>query len=117
MPPPQSISVRANREGPLYEGTQFSLTCLISPNRTGVDTQFTVQTSFAGPQTPEDDRLTTSDTTTVDDILQVILTLSPVSVMDDDSPYICSASATSSAQHVITSDAVTNTMMISVDGT
>ena len=119
MPPPQSISLWASREGPLYEGTSFSLTCLISLNRTGlpgVDTLFTIQASFSGPQTPGDDRLTISNLTMVNDIMQITLTLSPVSVVDDDSPYTCSASVTSTAQHITTSDVVQNTMMINVDG-
>ena len=82
-----------------------------------MDTLFTIQTSFSGPQTPEDDRLTTSNPTMMDDdIMQVTLTLSPVSVLDDDSPYTCSASVTSTAQHITTSDIVQNTMMIRVDG-
>ena len=116
MPPPRVISIRTSREGPVYEGTSFSLTCIISLNRTGVDTLFTLQTSFSGPQTPEDDRFTASNLTAVDDTFQVILTISPVSVVDDDIPYTCSASVTSLAQHITASDVTQNAMVINVDG-
>ena len=116
MPPPQVISIRTSREGPVYEGTSFSLTCIVSLNRTGVDTPFMLQTSFSGPQTPEDDRFTTSNLTVVDDTFQIILMISPVSVVDDDIPYTCSASVTSLAQHVTASDELQNTMAINVDG-
>ena len=69
-----------------------------------------------GPQTTEDDRLTTSDLIMVDDIFQITLTISPVSVVDGDSPYTCSAGVTSTLQHITTSDVIQNTMMINVEG-
>ena len=83
-----------------------------------MDTHFRMQTGFSGPQTPKDDRLTTSSRIIVNDTstMQVALTLSPVSVGDDDRPYTCSASATSTAQHVTASDVIQNTMRINVDG-
>ena len=53
MPPPESVRIALSREAPLYEGTTFSLTCTITPNRTGVDTGFVVNAlTFSGPGAP-----------------------------------------------------------------
>ena len=53
VPPPESVRITMSREAPLYEGTTFSLTCIITPNRTGVDTGFVVNVpTFSGPGAP-----------------------------------------------------------------
>ena len=53
VPPPESVRIELSRGAPLYEGTTFSLTCTITPNRIGVDTRFIVTVpTFSGPGAP-----------------------------------------------------------------
>ena len=51
MPPPESVRIEPSRDTTFYEGTSFSLACIITPHRTGVDTGFMVTVPmFSGPE-------------------------------------------------------------------
>ena len=93
VPAPEVIAISESRGGLIYEGTVFSLTCLITPNMTGVNTDITIQRTFSGPGTSAADRVTTEDAA-----FQTTLMFHPVA-MTDNGEYVCSASAISTPQY------------------
>ena len=93
VPALEVIAISESRGGLIYEGTMFSLTCLITPNMTGVNTDITIQRTFSGPGTSAADRVTTEN-----DAFQTTLMFRPVA-MTDDGRYVCSASAISTPQY------------------
>ena len=91
----------------LYAGTSFSLTCLISPNMTGVDTEVIVQSNITGPTTPDSPRVNTSQPVLVEGgDYKAVATFSYL-LESDAGSYNCSAELRSAAQDsfVTTSDA------------
>ena len=110
VPVPEVITIYASRGAPIYEGTVFSLTCLITPNMTGVNTDFTVQQDFTGPATSAADRVSRANTK-----FQTTLMFHPIA-MADGGRYACSASTISTAQYpnVEASDATVNDTMITI---
>ena len=110
VPAPEVVSISESRGAPIYEGTAFSLACLITPNMTGVDTDITVQRNFAGPRTSAADRVTREDTA-----FETTLVFRPVAMADSGS-YVCSASVMSTPQYpnVETSDETINDTMITI---
>ena len=104
VPAPEVVTIQESRGSPIYEGTMFILTCLITPNMTGVDTDITIQRTFTGPGTSAADRVTREDMES-----QTTLTFRPV-VMTDGCIYVCSATAVSTSQYlnVDASDATMN---------
>ena len=101
-----------SRENDLYEGTSFSLTCVVLLNKTGVDTGFEVQRSFFGPETSLPDRIKTFDTESADDI-EISLLFSPLT-MNDTGEYLCSATVTSVLPNVTNSDPIMNRTTLSI---
>ena len=101
-----------SREDDLYEGTSFSLTCVVSPNKTGVDTAFEVLRSFSGPETSLSDRIDTFDTEVADDI-EITLIFSPLT-MNDTGEYLCFATGASVLPTVTNSDLIMNRTMLSI---
>ena len=95
---------RQSRNTTLYAGTNFSLTCLITPNTTGVDTDFTVESSVTGPGTSESGRVSISLPTSVEGgIYETVVAFSHL-LEGDEGSYNCSARTTSSQSNVIASD-------------
>ena len=111
MPAPVSVTIVPSRNTSLYEGTLFSLNCIITPNMTGVDIDFVVERSFSGRQTSAYDRVTLTN-----NIQDSTLMFSPLA-MNDDATYVCSSFVNSTTQHpyVTASDATMNNFMINVD--
>ena len=107
MPAPEAVVIFGSRESPLYEGTTFSLTCLITPNRTGVDTNFEIQRSFIGPETSATERISLSDTMTSFSDIQISYSFSALT-MNDTGTYECSAIALSILPNITASDPVIN---------
>ena len=107
VPAPDVVAIYESRGAPIYEGTVFSLTCLIMPNMTGANTDITIQRNFTGPGTSAADRVTREDTA-----FQTIFMFHPVA-MADDGRYVCSAVAISTSQYpnVEASDATMNATM------
>ena len=110
MPAPEVIAIIESHSAPVYEGTAFSLTCLITPNMTGVNTDFTVQRTFTGPATSASDRINIDNTA-----FNTTVMFHPVAMVDNGS-YVCTASAISTAQYpnVEASDATVNDTMITI---
>jgi hypothetical protein len=88
----------------------FSLTCVITPNMTGVNTDITLQRTFTGPGASAADRVTREDAE-----FQTTLMFRPV-VMTDDGSYVCTASAVSTPQYpnVVASDATVENTVITI---
>lgn len=107
MPAPEAVVFFGSRESPLYEGTTFSLTCLITPNRTGVDVDFEIQRSFTGPETSATERISLSDTVTSYSDIQISYSFSPLT-MNDTGIYECSVIALSILPNITASDPVIN---------
>ena len=115
MPAPEAVVIFESRESPLYEGTTFSLSCLITPNMTGVDTEFEIQRSFIGPETSATERISQSDTMApFSDILLSYL-FSPLT-MNDTGIYECSAIALSILPNITASDPIMNETTLSILG-
>ena len=93
VPAPDVVAIYESRGRPIYEGTVVSLSCLIIPNMTGVNTNITIQRNFTGPGTSAADRVTREGTA-----FQTTLMFHPVA-MADDGRYVCSAVATSTSQY------------------
>ena len=110
VPAPEVIAISESHGGPIYEGTMFSITCLITPNMTGVNTDITLQRTFTGPGTSAADRVMTEDAA-----FQTTLMFHPVA-MADDGEYVCSASANSTSQYpnVEASNATENNTVITI---
>ena len=110
VPAPEVVTLYENRSAPIYEGTLFSLTCLITPNMTGVNTDITIQRSFTGPRTSDVIRVTSENSE-----FQTTVTFRPVA-MTDSGRYECSASAVSTSQYpnIEASDAIMNDTTINI---
>ena len=110
VPASEVVTILRSRENPLYEGTAFSITCVITPNRTGVDTDFEVQRNFSGPETSTTDRITLLD---IKNSIQISLMFVPL-IVNDTGTYECSAIASSVLSNVTASDPVMNDTSISI---
>ena len=115
MPAPESVVIFESREAPLYEGTTLFLSCLITPNRTGVDTDFEIQRSFIGPDTSAADRITQSDTVTSFNDIQISYSFAPLT-MNDKGIYECSATVRSLLPNITVSEPVMNYTTLSILG-
>lgn len=113
VPAPALIVER--RDGALYEGTAFSIYCVIMPNTTGVDTDFEVKRSFSGPETQVTDRVSVLDTMRSTGDIQIALIFAPLT-MNDTGTYECTATVNSTHPNVTTSDSTTNNTEVLVDG-
>ena len=110
VPASKVVTILRSRENPLYEGTAFSVSCVITPNRTGVDTDFEVQRNFSGPETSTTDRITLLD---IKNNIQISLMFVPL-IVNDTGTYECSAIASSVLSNVTASDPVMNDTSISI---
>ena len=115
MPAPEAIVIFESRESPLYEGTTFSLSCLITPNRTSVDTEFEIQRSFIGPKTSATERISQSDTVTSFNDILLSYSFSPLT-LNDTGIYECSAVALSILPNITASDPIMNETTLSILG-
>ena len=110
MPVPEVVNIIHSHENPLYEGATFSLICVISPNKTGVDIDFKVQKNFSGPVISAS---TLFDTVISGNNIQISMMFAPLS-MNDTGTYECSAMISSILPNVTTSDSVTNDTAVSI---
>ena len=110
VPASEVVAIYESRGAPICEGTVFSLSCLITPNMTGVNTNITIQQNFTRPGMSAADRVTREDTA-----FQTILMFRPVT-MADDGRYVCSAVAISISQYsnVEASNATVNNTRITI---
>lgn len=84
------LTFRRSRSSALYAGTSFSLTCIITPNTTGVDTNVTVQSSISIPRNSDMDRIIISPPTFTGSVYETTVVFSPI-IEDDTGAYNCSA--------------------------
>ncbi len=96
--PPQVV-ITTSRDTPLYEGTTgLSLTCVVTPDTTGVDTDTFLTRGIIGPA--DSDRVTTSDTLN-NRVATVVYNIGVLSLTDTGS-YTCSAIVSPvSSQYVV----------------
>ena len=112
--PIMPLTFRRSRTTTLNAGTTFSLTCLITPNTTGVDTGFTVQSSVIGPGISDMDRVTVSRPALVGGgTYETTVTFNCLREGDIGS-YNCSAMVTSSQPNVMTSDPTSGSESVDV---
>ena len=104
--PIMPLTFHRSHNNALYAGTFFSLTCIITPNTTGVDTNVTVLSSFSIPGRTDTERVTVSPPVFTASVYEITVTFSPLTE-DDTGTYNCSAMVTvasSSELNVATSD-------------
>ena len=108
VPAPEVVSVQRSRDGVLYEGTVFSLMCVITPNMTGVDTGVMIQRNISGPGSAASNRVTQMNYTQNSTLLFNPLALS------DNGTYVCSSYVSSMSQYpyVVESDVAVNNITI-----
>ena len=106
---------RQSRNSTLFAGTNFSLTCLISPNTTGVDTDFTVESVVTGPGTsPESSRVNVSQLMSVGGGVYETVVVFRHLVEADSGSYNCLAMISSSQTNIVTSDSTSGSETIDV---
>ena len=106
---------RRSRNSTLFAGTNFSLTCLILPNTTGVDTDFTVESVVTGPGTsPESSRVSISQPTSVGSGVYETVVMFRRLVEADSGSYNCSALISSSQANFVTSNSTSGSETIDV---
>ena len=105
---------RRSRNSTLYAGTNFSLTCLITPNTTGVDTDFTVESVVTGPGTSQSSRVSISQPMSVGGGVYETVAMFGHLVEGDSGSYNCSAAISSSVANIVTSDSIFSSVTIEV---
>ena len=118
MPAPISpLTFRRSRNTTLNAGTSFSLTCIIIPNTTGVDTDIRVESSIVGNGVPDTDRVSVSPrpVSVGENTFETTVTFSHL-LEADAGAYNCSAYITSplSLPNVITSDFIADSEPINI---
>ena len=118
MPAPTSpLTFHHSRSTTLNAGASFSLTCIITPNITGVDTDITVESSIVSNGISDTDRVSVSaqPVSVGENNFETTVTFSHL-LEADAGAYNCSAYITSplSLPNVITSDSTSGSESISV---
>ena len=106
---------RRSRNSTLYAGTNFSLTCIITPNTTGVDTDFTVESVVTGPGTSQSSQVSISQQMPVGRGVYEIIVTYRLLLEDDIISHNCSTRIYSSQTNVIASEAATLSETINVE--
>ena len=111
------LTFRRSRNTTLNAGTSFSLTCIIIPNTTGVDTDIIVESSIVGNGISDTDRVSVSarPVSVGENIFETTVTFSYL-LEADTGAYNCSAYVKSapSLPNVISSDSSSGLESISV---
>lgn len=110
------MTFRRSHSNTLYAGTFFSLTCIIAPNTSGVDTNVTVQSSLSIPRSVDAERVVISPPMITGGMYEITVTFSHL-IEDDTGTYNCSAMVASSSQQnlIIASDPSFGSESISVE--
>ena len=116
VPAPISPLVfRQGRGGDLYEGTTYTFTCVVTPNRTGVDTEFTVESSVSGPRTSDTARISILPPAEVNSGDYETSVMFHALHLNDSGTYTCTATVTSTSPYVSTSEPSIGMETITVD--
>ena len=115
VPAPISpLTFHRSRNSTLNVGTSFSLTCIIAPNTTGVDTNVMVQSSITGPGISGTSRVSVSQPmSTGGSAYETTVTFHHL-LEADAGTYSCSAIVTSSHPSLIASDSISGSEFINV---
>lgn len=84
------LTLRRSHNGVLYAGTFFSLSCIVTLNTTGVDSNFTLQSSVSIPRSTDTERVNISPPAFTGSAYEITVTFSPL-IEDDTGIYNCSA--------------------------
>lgn len=84
------LTFHRSHNSSLYAGTLFSLTCIITLNTTGVDSNFTLQSNFSIPRNTDTERVTISPPMFTGIVYEITVMFSPL-IEDDTGAYNCSA--------------------------
>ena len=114
MPAPLPLIIHRSRNTTLNAGTNFSLSCLISPNTTGVDTDVSVHGDIAGTEASDTERVSISQPMPVGGVYETVMIFRRLFESDSGS-YDCSARLASSQDNVITSDSISAAESIVVE--
>ena len=117
VPAPTSpLTFRHSRNSTLNAGTSFSLTCIITPSTTGVDTEYIVQSIFTGPGISDTDRVSVSQPVSIGGNTFEITVMFNHLLEADAGTYSCSAFITSSPSqpNVIVSDTASGSESITI---
>ena len=87
----------------LYEGTKYNFSCVIAVNKTGVDTEFTIDSALSGPRVFDADRIDVSQAMKNGDDYEVHVVFHVLHI-GDGGVYTCSASVISGSPNVSNSD-------------
>ena len=110
MPTPLPLTFSLSRNA----GTNLSLSCLITPNRTGVDTHFTIESNITGPGTLDSERVTISQPLPLGGgQYETVVTFSRL-YKSDTGPYHCSATLTDVQEDVRSSVSISANQTIVV---
>ncbi len=105
--------INASRTGTLYEGTTGqSLSCVVTPDNTGVDTSTNLIRGVTGPA--DGDRVSISDTVN-DGVATVEYSIGVLS-LNDTGTYTCSASVSPVSSQYVVAASNTDTESITVEG-
>ena len=116
VPAPFQVIFHRSRNAVLYAYTNFSLTCLISPNTTRVDTDFAVENVVTGPGTLHLDRVSVSKPLPVAGGKYEIVVSFRHLLEEDRGSYSCSAMIVSLQTNVVSSDSRSISNSIEVRG-
>ena len=115
VPAPLPLTFHHSRHSTLKAGTIFSLSCHISTNTTGVNTDFSVQSDIAGPGTSDTDRVSISQLMPVEGgVFESVMIFRPFFESDSGS-YNCSVRLASSQNNVMTSESISAAESIDVE--
>ncbi len=105
--------INASRTGTLYEGaTGLSLSCVVTPDNTGVDTSTDLTRGVTGPA--DGDRVSISDTVN-GGVATVEYSIGVLS-LSDTGTYMCSATISPVSSQYVVAASNTDTESITVDG-
>ena len=115
VPAPASIVINRSRSGVLYEGTTFNLICVITPDTSGVDTEFSVNSSVLGPRTSDVERIIISQPVENGEVYETNVRFRALR-RNDGGTYNCSSRATSTLRYVSASEPADGSTTIFIDG-
>ena len=115
LAPISPLTFRRSRNTALSAGTSFSLTCIITPNTTGVDTDIIVESSIVGNGVSDTDRVSVSPqpVSVGENTYETTVTFTHL-LEADTGAYNCSAYITSPQPNVIDSDSTSDSASISI---
>ena len=114
VPAPLPLTFSLSRNTTINAGTNLSLSCLITPNTTGVDTPFTVESNITGLGTLDSERVTVSELLSLGGGQYKTVVTFSLLYESDTGPYHCSATLSHMQANVGSSVSANNTQSVVV---